>query len=494
MTDVALMALAPKLEIKQSQSLMLTPQLRQAINLLQMNNLELNEFVEQELAANPLLEREEDINTQDYDDKNAAKEQAFGEEEFVNDWDEQNHFDDFASDASGYNSYENADWSDYRQVKAHRGADDDFDFISERARADKSFYDIIGEQIDLHFTSGGDRLLALVLLERLDPSGYFTADIKELAGRLKVSSERLQSVLDKLKEFEPVGIFAQNLSECLKIQLQDRNMLNEQMEKFLDNLSMAAEGKWSELAKICGCSSEKVMVMLKQVKELNPKPAADYIKEFNVNIVPDVIVQRNAKGEYRVELNSLTLPRLLINHRYYAEMKKDKKAARYLRDNMSQASFLIKAMHSRATNVLRIAEEIVLRQYQFLEHGVDKLKSMTLKEVAQALELSESTVSRATANKYMATPNGTFEFKYFFSNAAGSYLGDEDTSTTVIKHKLKKLIEQEDPKHILSDEKLVELLENGGVKIARRTVAKYREALGIPTSAERKRRQRILKI
>lgn len=484
------MVLAPKLEIKQSQSLKLTPQLRQAISLLQMNNVELSEFVEQELASNPILEREDDINSQDYDDNNEFQETETETEEFLNDWDEQSHFDDFASDTCGYNSFENADWSDYRQAKAHIDADDNFDYISERVKAEKSLYDIIKEQIDLYFVSGSDRLLAAILFERLDPSGYFTADIGELAEKLKVSDERLQSILAKMKNFEPAGIFAQNLAECLKIQLRDGNRLSLAMEKLLDNLVLVADKKWNELEKICGCSLEQIMSMIKQIKELNPKPAADFAGEFNTNIIPDVIVRRNARGEYHVELNQMTLPKLLINHRYYAEMKKDRKAARYLKDNMSKASFLIRAMHSRATSVLRIAEEIVLRQYQFLEYGVDKLRSMTLRDVAQALDLSESTVSRASANKYIATPSGTFEFKYFFSNAAGSYLGDDGTSTMVVKNKIKKIIEKENPKHIMSDEKIVELLENDGIKIARRTVAKYREALGIPTSAERKRQQR----
>lgn len=479
------MALAPKLEIKQTQSLKLSPQLKQAINLLQMSNLELNEFVEQELSSNPLLEKEDELLRQDDSDTQNISPQE--DDDFANDFDEQNHFDDFGSDSEGYNSFENSDWSDYRQTKAHITADDDFDYISERLASDKSLYDIIKEQIDLNFTDNSDKILALILLENMDTSGYFSADISSLAAKLKVSASRLQKILDKMKQFEPSGIFAQNLAECLKIQLNDRNELSPAMQILLDNLPLLANKDFNKLCRLCNCSIEQLSDMIKQIQSLNPKPAADWSTTFNSNIIPDIIVRRNVSGEYRVELNQLTLPRLLINHRYYSEMKSDRNAARYLKENFNRASFILKALHSRATSILRIAEEIILRQYNFFEKGIEQLKPMTLKDIALALDLSESTVSRVSTNKYMATPIGTFELKYFFSNAAGSYLSNDDTSTLAIKHRIKKLIEKEDPKHILSDEKIVELLENDGTKIARRTVAKYREALNIPTSAERKR-------
>ncbi len=479
------MALTPKLEIKQNTSPTITPQLRQAISLLQMTNLELNEFVEQELASNPLLEREENI--LENEETSPPTDET---EEFANDFDEQNHFDDFGSDTEGYNSYENTDWSDYRQNKAHATADDDFDYIRDRLASEKSLYSVIEDQINLVFTNNSDRFIAFFLLQNLDDSGYFTADIVALAAKLKIAPVRLQNILDQMKNFEPSGIFAQNLAECLKIQLQDNNQLTQPLQILLDNLALLASGKLNELCRLCNCSADELSAMIKQIKTLNPKPAISWNSGFNHNIIPDVIVQRNAVGEYRVELNPLSLPKLLINHRYYSDFKNNHSAKRYLKENMSRASFLIKAMHSRATSVLRIAEEIILRQYAFFENGIEHLKPMNIKEIAETLSLSESTVSRASSNKYMSTPIGTFEFKYFFSNAAGNYLGNDDVSTTAIKHRIKKLIENEDPKHILSDEKIVELLENDGTKIARRTVAKYREALGIPTSAERKRLKR----
>jgi RNA polymerase sigma-54 factor len=231
--------------------------------------------------------------------------------------------------------------------------------------------------------------------------------------------------------------------------------------------------------------------MLSTLKSLNPKPAADWFSTPASYIIPDVFVKASTNGSYRVELNNMSLPRLLINQTYYAELKQNKTAARYLKENLSHANFLIKALHQRATTILRVTEEIVLRQYQFFEQGIEHLKPLTLKDIAESLEINESTVSRVTSNKYMSTPRGLFELKYFFSQAAGSYIGNTDTSTTAIKHKIKQLIDNETPANILSDDKLVELLGQEGIKIARRTIAKYREALGIETSAQRKRLKRI---
>ena len=307
--------------------------------------------------------------------------------------------------------------------------------------------------------------------------------------RLKTSPERLNDILGRLKQFEPSGIFAENLAECLKIQLADGGNLTPELDTLLDNLPLLAERKFKELSTLCGCTPAQIIAAAALIKTLNPKPAAAFADNRATYIIPDVFVKRNRRGEYRVELNDMTLPRLLINRGYYAELRKDKSAARYLKENLSHANFLIKALHQRATTILRVAEEIVLRQYHFFEKGIEHLRPMTLKDVAGALSLSESTVSRVTTGKYLEAPNGMFELKYFFSAAAGSYIGD-DTSTTVIRHKIKTLIDNEDPHHILSDDKIVELLEQDGVKIARRTVTKYREALGIPTSGQRKRAKR----
>lgn len=489
------MALTPRLEIKQSQSLLLTPQLRQAIGLLQMNNLELNQLVEQELANNPLLEREDDyLSSQEedtiptIDDLNSS---SGDEEEFTPDTDISNEFDDYGSDTAGVEELNNADWSDYNHAKTRYDEEDNFDYFQEKLSQAKSFHSLLDEQIMLTFNSTSERLIAKLLTEKLDSAGYFRGDINDIALALKTSPQRLSAILEKMKQFEPSGIFAENLAECLKIQLADLDLLTDKMAVLLDNLPLLAAKKLKELSNLCACSVDDILHMAAQIKSLNPKPASAYSQELTTYIIPDVFVSRNKLGEYRVELNTMTLPRLLINHRYYSELNTDKKAARYLKENLSRANFLIKAMHQRATTILRVCEEIILRQYHFFEKGIEHLKPMNLKDIATALDINESTVSRVTTGKYMSTPRGLFELKYFFSSAAGSYIGNDDTSVTTLKHKIKTLIENEDAEHILSDDKIVSLLGQEGIKIARRTVTKYRESLGIATSGERKRAKRV---
>lgn len=492
------MALTPRLEIKQSQSLLLTPQLRQAISLLQMNNIELNEIIEQELQNNPLLERENDhlANTEDnsqpsINDINNDKPNPYDEIPITPDIDYQNSFDDFGSDTEGYSNFENTDWVDYNHSKNKRNDEDAFDYFEQKIAQEKSLYTIIDEQINLHFIQTTDRIIAKILSEHLDTAGYFRGDINAISNKLKTPPQRLQKILNVLKTFEPSGIFAENLSECLKQQLSDNNNLSPQMEILLENLPLLAERKFKELARLCKCSIDDISIMTKTITTLNPKPTAQWFNETNTYIIPDVFIKRNKLGEYRVELNQMSLPKLLINHTYYSELKNNKSASRYLKENLSHANFLIKAMHQRASTILKVSEEIVLRQYNFFEQGIEYLKPMSLKDIAETLNINESTVSRVTTGKYMSTPRGILEMKYFFSSAAGSYTGNNDTSTTTIKHKIKILIENEDSKHILSDDNIVNILGQEGIKIARRTVTKYRESLGIPTSSQRKRIKRV---
>ncbi len=492
------MALTPRLEIKQTQSTLLTPQLRQAIGLLQLNNLELNEVIEKELASNPLLEREDDhLSSIDetplptINDLNNNENKNDNEENFAADIDEQNSFDDFGSDTEGYNNLETSDWSDYNRSKSKHDSDDDFDWFEQRLSRSKSIYEFLDEQISISFPSSADKIIAKILCQNLDAAGYFRADIKELALKYKSTEQRFSKILEKLKTFEPTGIFAQNLSECLKLQLEEKKQLSPTLQKVLENLEILGEHKFKELAKKCNCTPDEIMSSLNIIRTLNPKPLSEWNTDINTYIIPDVYVRRAPNGEYHVELNSSSLPKLLINHSYYSQLKQDKSASRYIKSNLSQANFLIKALHQRATSILRISEEIVLRQYHFFEQGIEHLRPMTLKDIAEALSINESTVSRISNGKYMSTPSGLFELKYFFSNAAGSYIGDETTSTTTIKHKIKCLIDNEPPQNILSDDKIVSLLGQEGIKIARRTVTKYREAMNIPTSGERKRIKRV---
>lgn len=496
------MALTPKLEIKQSQSLLMTPQLRQAINLLQMSNLELNELVEQELSGNPLLEREEDrlsehpnmepaaIDTFNAEDNSLpAREEASPDVDYDNSFD-----DDSASDREGYDTPEDFSWEDYNRRKNNAADDDAYDYFEQKLAANKSLYQIVEEQILQKFSSDRERFIARLLAESLDAAGYFRGDTVALAARLNTTEKEIRNILNRMKTFEPSGLFSETLSECLKIQLQDIGRADPAICKLLDNLDLLAARNFKELKKICQSNDEDIATMIADIKSLNPKPGTLYNAAPPPYIIPDVFVTRKTNAVYHIELNSLSLPRVLINRRYYSEVmehaKQDKQARRYLKDNLGRASFLIKAMHQRASSVLRVSEEIVRLQHDFFEHGIEYLKPMSLKDIAYNLEMHESTVSRITANKYMQTPRGLFELKFFFSQAAGSYSGSEDTSTLTIKHKIKQLINAEDPAHILSDDKISELLATEGLKVARRTVAKYREAQNIPSSAERKRLKR----
>lgn len=491
------MAITPKIEIRQSQSLLMTPSLRQAINILQMSNLELNELVEKELENNPLLEKEDDrienfelqqktIDT--YEDSPVPT-----TEDESPDVDYDNQFDDdFASDREGYENGNDYSWQDYSKSKGTAG--EDFDYLEKKLSSSKSLYRFLEEQISVLFSDRKEKIIAMHLTEFLDESGYFRGNTKTIAQKLNSKEELISNILSKLQTLEPSGIFATSLSQCLSIQLKDLNRYDPMIEKLLQNLELLAARKFKELKKICETNDEDLASMINDIKALNPKPAADFIHDLTGYVIPDVFVRTNKYGEYIVELNNMSLPRVLINREYYSEIKnivsKDKQAKRYLKEQLGSAGFLVKAMHQRAVTMLRVSEEIIKAQRDFFEHGIEHLKPMALKDIAEAVEMHESTISRVTNNKFMSTSRGIFELKYFFTQAAETYNGEEGTSTLSIKHKIKKLIEEEDEKNILSDDSIVELMAAQGIKIARRTVNKYRESMGIPTSAERKRLKR----
>ena len=487
------MAIAPKIEIKQSQSLLMTPQLRQAINLLQMSNLELNELIEKELETNPLLEREDDKLESISNDKESdyKPQEETGDTDLNPEYDSQ--FNDYGSDREGYEDSPDYSWEDYSNSKTNSSGED-FDYFEKKLKDEKSLYVLIDEQISLNFETPKEKLIAKHLTEFLDEAGYFRGDIKAVAQKLNTPLSELTKILNKLKEFEPSGIFAENLSECLKIQLKDLNRLDPMIEKLLNSLELLADKKFKELKKVLICGDEDLMDMIKDIKSLNPKPAADYLNDITGYVIPDVFLKTNKHGDFFLELNNMSLPKVLINKQYFSEIKnsskKNKEAKRYMKEQLNSASFLVKALHQRAVTILKTSEEIVKQQRAFFEKGVEHLKPMLLRDVAENIEMHESTISRVTTNKYIHTPRGLFELKYFFSAKAGSYTGDENTSITSIKHKIKKLIEEEKTNNILSDDKLVEEMAKLGFKIARRTIAKYRESMNIPTSAERKREKR----
>ena len=491
------MAVTPHLELKQSQSLVMTPELRQAINLLQLSNLELSTLLEKELESNPLLEREDISNLSeeetpptidDYDENKLPEEESYSP-----DIDYDNQFDDFGSDREGYENQSEYGWQDYIQNKNHQ-QDEDYDFFEQRLSSPITLEQKIKEQIQLTFPQNKERIIALRLCEYLDAAGYFRGNLGEIAATLKIKEIEIQKILKKMQTFEPDGIFAQDLSECLKIQLQNQNKYDPLIAKVLDNLDLWGEGKITELKKKCGIDDDDFKTIVKDIRSLDPKPAAKYHFENPTYIIPDIFVRRKKDGSYIVELNTMSLPRLLINKRYYSQISKEKNTPTqsYIKQQLSSANFLLRALHQRAETILKVSEEIVKNQYDFFEKGINHLKPMLLKTIAENVEMHESTISRVTTNKYMHTPLGIFELKYFFNGTAGSYIGDETTSTRTIKHKIQKLIESETKDNILSDDKIVSILGQEGIKIARRTVAKYRESLKIPSSSERKRQKNLI--
>lgn len=489
------MALTPRLDLRQSQSLVMTPQLQQAIKLLQLSNLELSVFVEQELEQNPLLERDDSQAGSTVNDEPAAPDLTAvpdaplvdnlpgQSEEAPLDLDYDNTFTNGGVDESGDGL---ADWGN-RGGRHDFGDDDSFE---DNLTREISLRDHLQSQLNLDIDSPADRLIARHLIEMLDEAGYLSGDLALLAEALGCDLTRIEAVLERLQRFDPPGLFARSLAECLALQLRDRNRLDPAMQALLDHLDLLARRDLAQLMRICGVDSEDLTQMIIEIKALNPKPALAFDHHVAPPVTPDVLMRAQAGGGWLVELNNDTLPRVLVNTRYYAKVSsasrsKDDKS--YLTERFQSANWLVKSLHQRATTILKVASEIVRQQELFFQKGIQYLRPLVLKDIALEIAMHESTVSRVTSNKFIATPRGIFELKYFFTQAIAGSDGGESHSAESVRHRIKTLIDQEPANDILSDDKIVDLLKSEGVDIARRTVAKYREALHIPSSVQRRR-------
>lgn len=538
-----------RLELKQSQSLVMTQQLQQAIKLLQMSSVELSEYVENELEENPILSREDDtlagfddeFDGDGFGENESSKEKADTYDEYGPDdnpvaaeismVDDVDSFDGVSENYDGDTSvYENEFASmesisslgegsaigNYSETSSGGvGGGDTFSvasdstYILEQTVAEEpSLKEQLFEQINLDIKNVVDRGVAHYLTEMLDDAGYLSCDLGEVADALGCSVGKIEKVLEQLHGMEPVGIFARDLKECLTIQLREKDQLDDKMKILLDNLKLIADLEFPKLAKICGVSLEQLQSMIKQIRSLDPKPAFVFGGAIAQPITNDVFVVPDGKGGWRVQLNNDALPRVLINNDYYSMVKstvKKKEDKKFINERMQSASWLVKSLHQRATTILKVATEIVKQQEDFLNKGINHLKPLVLRDIAEEIEMHESTVSRVTTNKYIVTPRGTFELKYFFSQAISSAIGLEASAVTLavgtenndavlsaetVKHKVKVIIDDEPDNTALSDDKIAAMLQEEGINIARRTVAKYREALGIPTSAKRKRIKR----
>ncbi len=488
------MALAPKLQVKQGQSLVMTPQLQQAIKLLQLSNIELAAFVEEQLESNPLLER-------GTGDENRREEKTGGSET-TETYDEvsldqpsadaQGSLDvpDHAinSDASPADVGGSVDWSKAGNGGSFNGHSD-YDAAAQTA-AEKTLLEHLRDQLAVSHIGETDRLIALHLIDHVDENGYLRGSLEELSDKLGAPLPRVQSILTQVQTFEPTGVFARSLQECMALQLSERGELTQAFEDLLENLSMLAKHDLSGLARKCDVSKDELTDMIAKLRTLAPKPGLAYGSDVVATVEPDVFIRETPQGGWAVELNSDTLPHVLVNNRYFAEIcgpQADEQTRSFMSECQQNANWLVKSLDQRARTILKVATEIVRQQDGFFAYGVDHMRPLNLKVVADAIDMHESTVSRVTSNKYMATPRGVFEFKYFFSAAIPSLSGGEGFSAEMVRHRIKVLISEETADSVKSDDKLVKMLRAEGIDVARRTVAKYRESLGIPSSVARRR-------
>ena len=387
-------------------------------------------------------------------------------------------------------------WSGTRGSGAGSTAFSDAENVLEQTVSEApSLRDHLLEQLHMDITEPAERVIGLHLIDRLDETGYLIGDLEEVAGLLGCDLAEVETVLAKLQAFDPPGLFARSLSECLALQLKDRNRYDPAIAALLDNLDLLARRDLAALRRVCGVDDEDLRDMIAEIRALAPKPALAFDHVVAEPVTPDVIMRANPGGPgWIVELNTDALPRVLVDNRYYAQLaggarSKDDKT--YISECLQTANWLVKSLHQRATTILKVASELVRQQEGFFLHGVSHLRPLVLRDIAEAIEMHESTVSRVTSNKYIATPRGIYEMKYFFTQAIASADGSEAHSAEAVRHRIKALIDAEDPKKILSDDKLVEMLNAEGIDIARRTVAKYREAMRIPSSVQRRREKRI---
>lgn len=506
------MALSAKLELRQGQSLVMTPQLQQAIKLLQLSNLELTAYVEEELERNPLLEHEEaeqePAKTRSEEtggaDGSAANEGGPGDEQWLD-----LSRDKLASDpGEAYDTAAENVFPDSSEPRPGPLGDNNWTSVPNRSpgagSGDANLEAYVAEEIGLqdHLTEQMylvledpvKRLIGQHLIDMVDEDGYMRGDLDSISQRLGAPVALVEETLTALQDLEPAGVFARDLAECLTLQLKDRNRFDPAIEALVANLHLIASRDLPGLKRACGTDDEDLADMIAEIKTLNPKPGLTFGGAPVQAVVPDVFVKQRPDGSWHVELNNDTLPKVLVNQSYYATVSKTATSDEdktYLSDCLQTANWLVKSLDQRARTILKVAREIVRQQDAFLTHGVQFLRPLNLKTIADAINMHESTVSRVTTNKYMATSRGIFELKYFFTSAIPSSGTGEAHSSESVRHRIKQLIDNEAPAKILSDDKIVELLRTEGIDIARRTIAKYRESMRIPSSVQRRREKKM---
>lgn len=497
------MALGPRLDLRQTQSLVMTPQLRQAIQLLQFSNIEANQFIEEELLKNPLLAHADTVAEPGESAPElpqlpalpdgadaaiaAAAETLPSAAEAPLDCDFANSYD-IGSIADGGFGPVNGSGGD---------GDDDWSVIDSLSSEKPNLREHLEQQARLAFSSAAERAVAAALIAGLDAAGRLGDPPEIIADLLGVSLAEVEAVRARMMRFDPTGIFARDLRECLEAQLAEKNRLDPAMAALLDNLDLLARRDMRGLLAVCEVDLEDLAGMIAEIKRLDPKPAAQFEIEPVRPLIPDVLMRpmpitqgeaAGPSGGWLLEINPETMPRLLIRRGFHARLATgaSKETRAFLSEQLQNASWLVKALESRAQTILRVCAEIVRRQDGFFRHGIGHLRPLTLRDIAAEVELHESTISRVTSNKSIATPRGIFELKFFFTTALAGANGDTH-SAEAVRHRVQALINAERHECILSDDAVAQILQKEGIDIARRTVAKYREALRIPGSAQRKR-------
>ena len=500
------MALSAKLVLRQGQTMVLTPQLLQAIKLLQMPNLELTQFIENELASNPLLERAveraeaspEPLEPPGFAEA-AAEPGDWAGEALETDagrlaanlgTEVDNAFDaDRSAPTSQSAPADGLSAHAWTGVGAGHDAGEAPDLEAYVAEA-LSLRDHLERQAAILLPDPAERVIGAALIDALDDAGYFVGSIGEIAERLGADVERVERVLVRMQSLEPTGVFARSLAECLALQLKERDRFDPAMQALVENLPALAKRDFPLLRRVCGVDDEDLRDMIAEIRRLEPKPGRAFGDPPAAPAIPDVHVTAAPDFGWRVELNTRALPRVLVNEIYAAEIRRGAKRdedRQYVSTQLQAANWLTKSLEQRARTILNVASEIVRRQDSFLVEGVSGLKPLNLKMVGEAIGVHESTVSRATAHKFIQTPRGLFEMKYFFTAAIASSEPGQAHSAEAVRQRVRQMIDAEDPEDVLSDDVIVERLRKADILVARRTVAKYRDSLRIPSSVERRK-------
>ena len=491
------MQLSASLNLRQKQSLVMTPQLQQAIRLLQMTNLDLRQYLENECSENPFLEVESEDENKNLDNKEEPDHEHKDKADV-------NAIDSALTDGTAMvddptvnSDYENrfeTEITDFKTPSASSAQSDDYDFISSSVENNPiSLQEHVYRQIDMKFIKTNERLIAHAFTESLQPSGWLNTDCESIAEVCGTTLEQSEKVLSELQEFEPAGLFARNLKECLSIQASDKGLLTNQFKALLDNLDLLAKGQFDSLQRKLKCNKQILLEQIKLLRSFNPKPGERFDQNFQQISAPDLMVRKSESG-WTVDLNRSNLPTIHINSDYADDIQtraRNEAASEYAAQAIASARWLKRAVAKRNSTTLKVGSEIIRRQTAFLEKGLDYLKPLSLKDIAEEVKMHESTISRVTSGLLINTPRGTFPLKSFFSISIDTDKPGIETSAAAVRNLIKTIIHDEDTTKPLSDESLAEIISDKGVKLARRTVAKYRELMKIPSSSERRRRAKV---